>query len=140
MGLDIQIKDGRGSGNLAIVTKRGQLVTAPAGFSTFFTASAAVDDTAVNIVAPKSGKNFIITAIIINANKQVTSEMVVTIFEAPAVTSNTQDKVVFTTEILKQSSLVLTGLNIMVSEGKWLNGTTDDNTALFNVAGYFVAA
>ena len=139
MGLKGHIED-KQNGDTAKVTSRGQLVVAPLAYSSFFAAKASVDDVPVNIVPPKTGMRFVCTAMIINADKSVTSEMVVTLFEGSGPTTTTQDQVVFSTEILKQRTLVLTGLNVLVTEGKWLNGVTDDNNALFNVAGYYVKA
>ena len=43
-------------------------------------------------------------------------------------------------EIPKKTSLTLTGLNIIVTEGRWVNVKTDDDDVFATVAGYFVTA
>jgi hypothetical protein len=139
MSIDVTIKD-RKTGNSARVDEWGRVVTGLSDFSTFFPATASVDDTGVTIVPPLSNKRFVVTGIIITADKSVTSEAVVTVYEASAPNSNTEDKVIFTTEILKQRTLTMLPLNIILTEGKWLIGKTDDNNALFNVSGFYVDA
>jgi len=133
-----------GENTKVAVTKLGQLVTAPLDFSTFYNATAGTDDTPVNIVTPQTNKRFVITALTIYANKNVTAstDATVTIYEAtgPNATQGANDKTIFTQDIPQKQTVVLTGLNIIVTEGYWINGITNDDDVVFNVAGYFVDA
>ena len=71
MSIDIKIKDGWGTGAEACVSPRGQLIVAPLGFSLPFNVKAELVNTGYNLVPVSSGKRFIITDIILTANKSV---------------------------------------------------------------------
>lgn len=140
MSIKTTIKDGWGGGTEACVSSRGQLVVAPLDFSTFFQATLGVANTAVNIIPPKAGKRFVITALVFYANRNVgVNDASVEIYEASSNDTLSVDTSIFVQEIAKQtSSPSLTGLNILVSEGKWVNGKTDDDDVFVNMAGYYV--
>ena len=139
MSVGFLIKDGKGGGTTAAVTSRSQLVTAPLEFSTMFNATAGVVNTAANIVTPLSGKQFVITDIVLYANKSVgAGDATVILYEANTISTLTADAVIFQQEMVKQTSLVLTGLNIIVTAGKWVNIKTDDDDVFVNMAGYYV--
>ena len=123
----------------AHVTDRGQLVTAPLSYSTMYSVTAAVNCTAVNIVPPITGKQFVITDIVLYANKGVGAcDATVTLYEASSATSTVVAKSIITQEMVKKTNLPLIGLNIITTEGVWLNLKTDDNTVFGNIAGYYV--
>lgn len=128
----------RKDGYTAKVTKYGQLVSAPIEFSEFYAATAGTDDVPVNVVKPKSNKQFVITAMIISANRNVTAQSAITIYEASGPNATTQDKVILSVEVSKNTTLPLTGLNILISEGKWINAVADDDDAFINISGYYV--
>ena len=135
------IRDGWGNGNKACVSPRGQLITAPLAFSKMYSATASVDATAVNIVIPEPGKQFVVTDIILFANRNVgANDATVSIFESDGPISSTVSGPIFTQEMLKQSTIALSGLNIIVTQGTWVNLITDDNTVFVNLGGYYVAA
>ncbi len=141
MSISSHIKDGKGTSALACVTSRNQLVTAPLEFSKMYSAFAGVINTAFNIVPPLTDRQFVITDIILYANKSVgTGDATVTIYEANSPDTLTVDETVFQQEMVKQTSLALTGLNIIVTTGKWVNIKTDDNDIFVNMAGYYVDA
>ncbi len=77
--IDVRI---RGQVNRVKVTKQGQLVTGDLDFSTFYLGATAVNNTAVNVVAPKMGKKFIITAIILSGDRSIGANGAITdVFE-----------------------------------------------------------
>jgi hypothetical protein len=80
------------------------------------------------------GSQFIITDIILIADKNVTTDTLVEIYEASGPDSTVVDKAIFTTEMLKNSDLVLTGLNWKVNSGKYLNAKTDDDDVFATIA------
>jgi hypothetical protein len=104
-------------------------------FQTFATAA-----TAYNFVPPIQNQFFVITAIILQANKNVnaTTGQVVDIYEGTNATSTTIDKKLVEVEMIKNDRIILTGLNIKMNEGKFLNGKTEDDDVLATVAGYYV--
>jgi hypothetical protein len=141
MGVDASIKCGI-SGTRALVNKNNQLVTGDIEFSKFYTAQNASDNVAVNVVAPKAGKNFVITAIILSGDRAIAANGAVTdIFENDTgPTDGTVNKQVITEEIAKQTRMVATGLNIKVTEGRWINMKADDTVVRVNIAGYYIDA
>lgn len=128
--------------NEALVTDLGQLVTAPFAPSIFYLGSTAVNDVPVNVVAPRKKNLFIITSIILSSDRSVGANgAVTTIYEnGIGPTDTTQDKVIITEEIAKQTRMTAIGVNIEVSEGKWINVVSDDVIVRCNIAGYFVGA
>jgi hypothetical protein len=140
MSIDVRIGDGF-NGGTAKVTKRNQLVTAPLEFSKFYTASVTVNDTAANLLWPRAGKRFVITEIILNSDRDVGVNGAITkIFEAANDTTATVSTLIYEDEVAKQTRAVLTGLNIIVSEGVWVNVVADDVIVRANVAGYYIDA
>lgn len=135
------LEDGRGSENRGGVTSRGQLVTAPLEFSTFYNAATAANNVAVNVVPPKAGKAFVITDLVISGDRSIAAAGAITdIFEADSDTSAVVSKEIYQDEIAKQTRATLTGLNILVSVGKWINVKSDDVIVRANIGGYYVDA
>jgi len=133
------IKGGNGGG-IANVTTRNQLVTSPLDFSIFYTASTASNNVAVNVVPPMTGKNFVITDLILSGDRSIAQNGAVTeVYEnSIGPTSATVTKTIYTDEIAKQTRAVLTGLNIIVTEARWVNVKSDDVIVRCNIAGYYV--
>ncbi len=130
--------DGRGTNSVQITT-RGQLVTAPLSFSSVFAAEANVINTAFNLTSPQAGKRFVLTDVMLFANKGVgVNDATIELYEATAVDTITVDRSILLFEMLKQSSRDLTGLNLICSEGRWINIKTNDTTIFANIMGYFV--
>jgi len=141
MAINTTIKDGKGNGNEACVTNRNQLVVAPLDFSTAYSVEADTINTAFNFVPPEPKKQFVITDILLYANKGVgASDATVDVYEATSDTETTISKSILAMEMLKQTSRDMTGLNLIVSEGKWVNIKTDDNTIFATIMGYYVEA
>lgn len=139
MVLRTEITDGSGKGYKAQVTKYNQLVTAPYDFSEAYATTASVINTAYNFVPPKQSERFVVTDILLYANKDVgAADATVDLYEADGATETTISKSILSLEMLKQTTITLTGLNMIVSEGKWLNIKTDDNTIFATVMGYYV--
>ena len=140
--IDTRLTDGTGTENAAKVTSRGQLVVAPLEYSEFYRTQATVINTAYNIIVPKTGKRFVITTIILNASRNVSStvEADVVLYEAESASTTTVTKTVFEQGLLKQQTVTITALNVILSEGVWLNLKTDDNDITANIAGYYVDA
>lgn len=142
MSLNVKIYDAWGTDAGACVRSNGQVVTGPFEYSTASTATLGTAAQSYNLWGPKSGKNFIITAMLIYANKNVgPTDATVVIYEStdgPA--TGTQSKVLLTTEMLKQTSRDFTALNLKVTEGSWINAQTDDDDVFLTILGYYVPA
>jgi hypothetical protein len=128
-----------GSGNRATVTRFGQLVVAPVDYSVPVAQTLDLVNTAYNFVEPSQGQNIVITDIILTANKNVgVNDATVTLYEASDVNVTVSDKDILNLEMIKQSNIVMTGLNMIVSEGKFVNAKTDDNDIFVTIMYYRV--
>lgn len=122
-----------------MVTQYGQLVTGALAYSTPVAHTMTLTNTAYNFVKPISGKRIVITDILIYANKGVgVNDAAIEIYEADDDESIVISKSIISTEMLKQSARDLTGLNLIVSGGKWLNAKTDDNTIFMTIMYYYI--
>lgn len=140
MVLRTELTDGSGDTYGAKITKYHQLVTAPADFSTAYAVTASVVDTAYNFVPPKQNQRFVVTDILLYANKDVgVADASVNLYEATSASETTISKTILSLEMLKQTTVTLTGLNLIISAGKWLNIKTDDNTVFATVMGYYLS-
>lgn len=138
MSVKTTIKDGKGKGNEAVVTDRGQLVTAPLDFSNAYTQEVNATATAFNFVGPVNGKQFVITDILLYADKNVgVNDAAVQLYEATSATSTAETKTILDIEMLKQSSRDITGINLIVTEGRYVNIKTDDATIFATIMGYY---
>jgi len=141
MSLKTIIQDGQGSGSKARVSKYGQLITAPLDYSTPVTITLDAINTAYNFVVPKSGHKIVITDIFLFANKNVgVGDATVDIYTSDiGPDSLTVKEIILETEMLRQSSRDLIGLNLAVEgEGRWLNAKTDDDDIFCTIAYYYV--
>jgi hypothetical protein len=149
MALKVEIVDGRGGGFKARTTPRGELVINKADYSIPYTAAATVINTGYNYtdlsgagIVPKAGKQFVITEILISCDRNVgaTSGALINVYEADSPTSTTSTKdIIKDIEIVKNERQFM-NLNMIVSEGKWVNIKTDDNNVRSTIWGYYVNA
>ena len=138
MSTPVVIQDGK-SGNRARVTRFGQLITAPVDYSTPVTGKLEVINTAYNFIVPTMDQNVIITDIILTANKNVgASDATVIVYEADEADELTAYKEIINIEMIKQSNLVMTGLNMIVTAGKYVNAKTDDDDVFVTIMYYRV--
>jgi hypothetical protein len=140
MSIKIQIKDAAGNGATAKVTHQGQLVVAPISYDSVANQTMSSANTAYNFFGPKTGCVFIITNILINADKNVTTDEIIDIYEADSPSTTTISKSIIKTELLRNSTRDLQGLNLKVSKGKWLNGKADDASTFVTIMGYYAEA
>ena len=90
---------------------------------------------------PVVGQRFVITGVIATgASTIAAAEAVVTIFEAPAVASTVQDKVLLTFILLKNQIVSLIPLNLLVTGGKFVNGVTSTDDVHMKIMGYYIPA
>jgi len=130
------------SGLQAKVTRFGELVVARIQHSTPVTKEMDTIDTAFSFIVPSQGSSIVITDIFVSADNSVSN---VTPAEVEIYTANAADSITVIDSILqprliRSSNVPLTGLNLLVGEGVWVNGKTNDNTILLTVMFYRVPA
>ena len=135
MAIPVRLED---QGNQVKITRIGQLVTAPFSYDEAKFISLAVDDQGYTFYQPLAGKQFVISTIILTADKNVATDCTVEIFESTTEDDPTVSKSILNIEMLKNSARDLIGLNLIVSEGKYLNGKTDDNNVAATIMGYYI--
>ena len=141
MPIDVILKNGKGIAHKAKITSRGQQVTGPLGFTKMHEVEAITINTAFNIVPPITGKQFVITIIDLYADKNVgPNDATVEMYEANSIDDTTVLETVYKKQMPKNRDIGLPGLNIIISEGVWLNIKTDDNIIFANIGGYYVDA
>ena len=142
MSVNTFLRDGWGKNNFACVTERGQLITAPLDYSRPYTANATVNDQGYTVVLPKTAKRFVITDIILDADKSVSSTTAgtVNIYESADLDSAVVETAILTIEVLKNTHRPFIGLNLIVTQGKWVNFKTSDNNVSITILGYYVSA
>jgi len=138
--IDTKISDGSGGGHLARVTHAGELITVRGNYDSTFNAAMTSINTAYNLVTPKSGFQFIVTGIVLNADKNVsaTDGAIAVLYEATSATTTTASKVLLTLNIGKNSTVPLTGILIQTTRGVYVNAKTDDATINITLLGYYL--
>jgi len=138
MSASVVVQDSSTS-NRATVTKYGQLVVAPTDYSTPKAVKLDVINTAFNFVEPVAGSEIVITDMILTANKRVgANDATIVVYEADEIDSVTSTNDILNLEMLKKTTVPLTGMNMLVGEGKFINATTDDNDVYITIMFYRV--
>ena len=126
------------SGVSAKVTEFGQLVTSPIDYSVSSQIVATVDDLPYTLVSPQNGRSIIITTVLLTANRNIgVNDATVTVYAASTATATSGDDI-FQVELAKNGQLVLTGLNLRVNSGLFLNVKSNDSTVYATVLYYRV--
>ncbi len=131
--LKVQLVDAA-TGASAKILEAGELVVAPRHFSTPISIKLDLVNTAYNFASAVAGQKYIITDIVMTADKNVTTDALVEIYEGATPTTITVDKTIFKMELLKNTSLAMNGLNWEVASGKYLNAKTDDDDIFMTIA------
>ena len=133
------IKD-HATGNAARVTEFGQLVVAPIAYSTPIAKSLTPASTVFNFIEPAQDQNIVITDIAASANfgVSVNTPASTTIYQASAPDTAVVDELIYSPQLLRGGNVVLTGLNMLIPGGKWVNAFTDDDIILLTIMYYRV--
>ncbi len=119
----------------------GEMATAPIEYSTGKFNNMDLVDTAYNFHTPTTGKRFVITGFIIAANRNVgVNGATIEFYEASAVDATTVDETILQLDMAKNDILPIIGTNLIITEGAFLNGKTDDDDVLATILGYEVDA
>lgn len=139
MGLDVKVTDGDGGSYQSKVTSRGQLVTAPYAYSVASSVKFDAVDVPYTLIEPIAGCRVVITDILLYANKGVgAADATVEIYEADDDASAVIATSVLETEMLKNTSRDLVGLNLITAAGKWIVGRTDDDDVFCTIMYYHI--
>lgn len=141
MSTKVGIKDSK-TGQSVRVTRFGQLVVSPLDFSTPVKQDLDTINTAFNFIVPEDSKSIVITDILVSANKDVSNvdPAEIEIYEADAADSLTLAPGIISPRLSRAANLALTGLNLLIPEGKWVNAKTNDNDVLITIMFYRVPA
>ena len=127
--------------NSVMVTEFGQLVVAPISFSAPVQAQIDTSATAFNLLGPTQDQQIVLTDIIITANRNVgVNDATIDLYlaDSPITTVFTADDAVLSLEIEKNGKLVLTGLNLITAQGKWINAKSSDTDIFITLMYYRV--
>lgn len=124
----------------AKVTLFGQLVTAPISYSTPITKELSAPSAVFNFIEPSANQSIVITDIIVSADKNVsnTTPAEIEIFEADTIISATSIETILSPRLIRSANLPLTGLNLIVPEGRFVNATTNDAAITITIMFYRV--
>ena len=137
LGVNIVNNDG---GDAVGVTPVGQLIVAPYDYSTPVAKTLDTINTAFNFIEPLAGHFIVITDIIVSAGKTVsnTTPADVEIYQAEAIDTITVLEEILEPQLVGAANIALTGLNMKIPAGVWVNATTDDATILLTMMYYRV--
>jgi hypothetical protein len=139
MSIKVTLEDGQGGGGRICVSRRGELATGPLEYSSVYNATAALDDTAYNLVPPVADWQFVVTDILLYADKGVgASDASVVLYEADGPDTTTVSSNIMVLEMLKQTSRDITGIRLLITAGKWINIKTNDNQIYATIMGYYI--
>lgn len=125
----------------AKVNASGELVVSDGPYDLVEFRELAVDNAPYNFYGPIVGKQFVVTGLLSFADKQVntSTNATVTIYEASAPDTATEDKVILKYEMGQNQQLPFPNVRILVNPGVWLNAKTDDDDIHMNIIGHYIA-
>ncbi len=127
------------NGRVIEASANGELAVAPLSYSTPTAQDMNAINTAFNFHKPRAGKQFVITGLIVSTSRNVGPNGAnIELYEASAVDSTTVVKSVLVLDLPKQTVVPLLDVNVILNEGAFLNGKTDDAEVKVTVAGYEV--
>ena len=127
-------------GNTVRVTPSGELVVAPLHYDETSFKELDPANTGFNFYEPLPGKQFVITAILLRADKDVSnvSDATVVIYESDSTDSTTVDKTLIQFAVVRDDIITSTPLRILVAEGTFINGKTTDAGIHMTITGYYI--
>ena len=140
MATPVEIKDGGGSGTRALVSIYGQLIVAPFDYDGSAFQKLDATGTAFSFFPPIASRRFVITGMRIKASRNVsnTVDADVIVFEADGPASTVVVKVLHQELLIRGESTALLPLNLLVSEGMFINATTTDADVTITIFGYYI--
>lgn len=134
--IDVRLCDDD-SGRLVKVTPNGELVTSALEYSEPFYIELGVDDQIYNIVPAKIDKRFIITGMLLGADRNVTTDTSIHVYESTSATGTTAKDILFL-DLNKGEHTYLNLFNVATQKTRWINATADDDDVDCTIFGYYV--
>lgn len=141
MSIDVELKgvDTHGHISKVNVTPLGQLVTAPFAYDEVMSDTLTSTGTAYNFFLPKTKARFVLTVALIAADRNIgASGSLVEIYEASTADTTTVDKAIMSVDLIKNTSRDVVGLNLLITQGKYINVKCDDSNIAVTLMGYYV--
>lgn len=137
MAIEVRITVG---GKTVKVTPSGELVIAPLSYDETSFKELTPANTGLNFYEPLPGQQFVITAVLLRADKNVsnTADATVVIYEANSTDSTTVDKVLIQFAVVRDDIITSVPLRILVAKGKFVNGKTTDASIHMTITGYYI--
>ena len=128
-----------GSSNIneARVTSNGELVVGSIKYSAPYYKELGVNDQIYNVVDALTNHRFIIVGILIGADRNVTTDCTVHIYESTTV-GGTSAKDILRIDLNKGEHTYLNLINLGTEVHRYINATTDDDDVDLTVFGYYV--
>lgn len=124
----------------AKVTSQGALVVSQGVFDETKFNELGVDDQVYNFYEPRVHEQFIITGILVFADKDVAdnTDTVIIIYEASSASSSTVDKTLLQFGMGQLTVLSIVPLQLLINEGKFINAKASDTDIHMNIIGHYV--
>ncbi len=126
------------NGKLVKVSESGEIVTAPFDYSDPQFRNLDLIDTAYNFFAPRPGQQLVITSINAFANRNVTTQTQVDIYEADTDLETTVLKQLRRLDLAKLGDHIESQLLQTVTEGTFVNAKCDDDDVFLTIGGYYI--
>lgn len=139
----VKIKDGlKGNGKFAGVTQNGQLVTSPIEYNQSVFTSLTVANQVYNFIKPRTNKRFVIDGLIFSADKNTSQSdgTILRIYESNSATNSIATKLLFSLDLGRLQRGNVPSLNVITSEGIWINATTTSPASNLTLLGYYIDA
>jgi hypothetical protein len=139
--IPVEIKSGN-SATKAKVTSSGQLVVGPLSYDVTEFNTLDVINTAYNYFKPLAGKQFVITTIVVFADKDIANNSAteIVIYEADAPDTTTPTKILLQFGMGQLTTLPIVPLNLLINKGKFVNAKTNDDDIHMTIMGYYIDA
>ncbi len=131
----VEIVDG---GHRLALSHIGEVLVRPFDYSDPVFNVLDVINTASNFFIPHSGEQLIVTGIIVFADRDVTTQTQIDIYEASSLTSTTIDKQIRRIDLAKLEGHIETGLTLKINAGVFLNAKCDDDDVFLTIDGYYI--
>ena len=138
MAIEVEVVS-RSTGKQAEISPQGELIIRGFAYSESQFKNMDLINTAYNFFVAKAGQRFVITGVIVDANRNVGNNGAsVILYEAASATSITVAKTLYQFDMPKQTDKILLPLMTQTSEGVFVNGKTDDDDVLATIMGYYI--
>ncbi len=126
------------SGRRAEVSSNGEVLTRAFAYSDPIFKDMDAINTAYNFFIPRAGEQLVITDIVAFADRDVTTQTQLDIYEATSLTSITIGKQIMRLDIAKLAESAHHGLHFLINQGAFVNAKHGDDDVFLTIAGYYV--